>query len=188
MSLRPEHSALGNTTYTVLLVFLLLAGSLGVGFRVGSNVLGGQYLRRTAAPLRQFPSLPTPPAATGLDAQLSALDDEGPLASPHRPVRDVFAPRTQPGQHVQRAVSPPPTRPKSGRYTVQMGVFVKPENSQALLDDLRNRGYAGRVAIVEEEGERTHRVQMGSFSSQQEAERAARELQEQGYRVRVTPE
>lgn len=188
----------GGTLATVLGVFVLLAGALLVGFWMGRNLLGGEYLHRSAARLQQPLQLPAAADSTEQDyrAQLNEPPPDiasGPLASPRPAPRDLFAAPASPRVHSPEPVAvgapPPPSLPaRPSRYTVQVGVFLRSENSQALVEDLRNRGYSGRVSTSEQEGQRVHKVVLGTYRSQAEAQRAARELQEQGYQVRVTPE
>jgi len=178
----------GFALINVLTVFILLTAALLFGFYLGSTVLGTQAARRPASRGRVFGGQYQPPdTSAAYRYQLNEPPpdpDSGPLASPAgRTVRDPFdrarrKPRSRPEQvHA---------RPRNQRYTVQVGVFLKEENSQELMDDLRNRGYAGRVSTTAEDGQQVHKVQLGTYHTPQEAEQAARALREQGYQVRVT--
>lgn len=191
---RNEHAAWwqserGGVGGTFVVVFVVLAGALGAGYYLGHEVLGGQYLRHSAAQVRQ-PS----PQALGASAQdyRYQLNEpppnlgEGPLAY-REPKTGTTGERrrrrheetSQPATRRQRA------KPES--YTVQVGVYAKPESSQAMVDELRNRGYSGEVDTRDADGQRLHTVRTGRYKSRQEAEQAAKDLAAQGYQVRVAP-
>lgn len=183
------QSERGGVGGTFVVVFVVLAGALGTGYYLGHEVLGGQYLRRSAAEVRQ-------PAGQALGAseqdyryQLNEPPPnlgEGPLA--------YREPKTRETEERRRPRHQEPSQPvtrrqpaKSDSYTVQVGVFAKPESSQALVDDLRNRGYSGEVSTSDADGQRLHTVRTGRYKSRQEAEQAAKDLAAQGYQVRVAP-
>ena len=182
------QSERGGVGSTFVVVFVVLAGALGAGYYLGHDVLGGQYLRRSAAEVRQPPEQALGARAEDYRYQLNEPPPslgEGPLAyrEPKTTGREQ-----QPRRREERAPAAErraPAKPES--YTLQVGVYAKPESSQAMVDDLRNRGYSGEVNTRDQDGQRLHTVRTGHYKSRQEAEQAAKDLAAQGYQVQVAP-
>ena len=179
-SWRNAGQRLGGTAITVpLLIVAMVVCGLG-GFYVGRNVLGAQYLRMGAVKIRTRPSpylpaqrrsAPAPPIIEEPQAADESGQEEAPPVARRRK-HEATSPRSAAQTET------------NGKVTLQLGTYLKSENAKALIQDLRNRGYAPNVA-GEKEGQSTlHKVQMGPLSPEQ-ARSLASDLQREGYKVGV---
>lgn len=165
-------------------VVLAIVAAAAVGFLVGRDIIGERYVKRTAVPVR----VPYASARSGgigeSVVRVTPIEQE---AIEQVEVRSE--PGTTPTVQTEKPLpAPKPTPAKPTRYAVQVGVFLDPENSRLLREDLRNRGYSSRVEAKEEGGQKLTRVRVGSYPNADAAAAAAEEMWQQGYRVIVVPE
>jgi len=160
---------------TVALTAAVLTAVCAVGgFFFGRNVLGEQYLKRGAATLR---AQPTPYVASPSRTVEEPVIDEPPSAEPEPPAPPRKPRADKPGAVATAAPSPP-------TVTLQLGCFLDSSNAKALLQDLRNRGYAATVTVDKQDQTTLHRVTMGGLSSER-AQALAANLRREGYGVMV---
>jgi len=189
----------GGFWSSALVLILLMAGFVGTGYGIGRYVIGERYVKRGAVAIR---SQPRPrPASTGFAPLPSASDawrfdstesyaeewlpedqggaratvEEVSIDATYEPDQDAM-PDEEAESH--RAEAPPPG---NLRYTIQVGVFLDEKNSQALIDDLNNRGYSARVERVDDSHGTIYRVVTGDFYSERSAGRTAERLMNEGY-------
>ena len=72
-----------------------------------------------------------------------------------------------------------------GRHVVIAGSFLNPEKSQAMLEELKSKGYQPYITKVTIGDKTYRRVNVAAFSSRQQADKLAEELADAGYEVRV---
>jgi len=175
---KARAGARGSALTTAFAVVAVILGCALVGFYIGRNILGQQYVKLGAARVRPQPWLPLAPGSPEepplVEQPQSVIEPaEEPTAPPRSP-RSVKAP-------AKRSVAPP-TGPNT--VTLQLGSYLKPENAEAMVRDLRNRGYSPTV-VVEKQGPSTvHKVQMPRLSPEQ-ARSLASDLKREGYQVGV---
>lgn len=165
--------------------FLVVAGTMAcavLGFYIGRNVLGEQYLKFGAARIR---SLPPPRVQARAPAEPPVIDEPATVAEPSEPER----PRTRrshsgTGSRNDQSRSTPSAPQDAGTVTLQLGSFLNSDNATNLVQDLRNRGYSPTVKLDKEGQTPVHRVEMGPLPPDRARELAA-DLQRQGYDVGV---
>lgn len=118
------------------------------------------------------------------------LEDEPPAPepAPEPPwppaVAAAFAPEREdpePPEPVvasEPAFSPAPAAPaEPGGYAVQVGAFLREENSEEVVRDLETRGYQAYIeALTTARGRLLHTVRIGRYAERREAARAASEF------------
>ncbi len=73
------------------------------------------------------------------------------------------------------------------QYRVQTGSFVTADNARALADALHRRGYATSTHAERDGGKTVYRVQIGAYRNKAAADKAAQDLQSNGYPAYVSP-
>ena len=164
--------------WTVALGIIVVTAACSVaGFYVGRNVLGEQYLKRSASKLKPRPTAYVAPQSQAVDAPVveqptdEVLDEP---EAPRRPHRAMTAP--------QRPAGAAPGAAKGVK--LQLGCFLDGEKAKMLLQDLRNRGYSATVTQEKQGGSTLHRVTMGAGTAER-AQALAGDLQREGYEVIV---
>ncbi len=72
-------------------------------------------------------------------------------------------------------------------YRVQTGSFAAAKNARVLADALRNRGYVTSTRAEQEGGKTVYKVQIGAYRNKAAADRAAQDLQKDGYPAYSSP-
>ena len=70
---------------------------------------------------------------------------------------------------------------------MQTGSFAAPENARALADALHSRGYSTSTRTEQDNGKTVYKVQVGSYRSRAAADKAAQDLQKNGYPAYSSP-
>ena len=99
---------------------------------------------------RQTPAAPTPSAVT-------------PAAVTPAPVSNVPAPSPAP--------APAPRATGDSQYWIQVGSFSSRSRADDLYEQLGDLGYVGRIVAHDADGVTMHRVRIGPYASQPEADR-----------------
>lgn len=152
-----------------------------LGFYVGRNVLGEQYLKFGAAKVRSFP---TPRAHAAVPEEPPIIDEPATAAEPEEPERARTRRHSSAASRADRSQQPSSGSESAGTVTLQLGSFLKEDNAQNLVQDLRNRGYSPIVKLDKEGQSPVHRVEMGPLPPDR-ARELADDLQRQGYDVGV---
>lgn len=127
------------------------------------------------------PTRVAPEAPPRLGERPSESDRRGSVTTP--PSTDAST-RGQPQASTASSEESKPAKasiePREKRYRVQVGIFKLKENSEALVQDLVQKGYQ---PFVEEDktrdGEIVYRVFVGAFDDRESADKLRRELQQQ---------
>ena len=173
--------------------------SLGAGYAIGRYVIGERYVKRGAVAIRTQPRprptytgvVPSPSASDAwrFDTPESYTeewlpeDQGGARATVEEIPAELAHERDQEATTEEEAGSDAAEThpPQPLQYTIQVGVFLDEKNSQALIDDLNNRGYPARVERVEGSHGTIYRVVTGDFHSERSAGRTAERLMNEGY-------
>jgi cell division septation protein DedD len=121
---------------------------------------------------------PSTPAVAAAAAPATSLPASAP--SPH----PGSAPVRLPAEASARAVIPPaaplaaPARPATGGFTVLANPTRSRDQAEALYRQLRGRGYDATVVRVLRDGETWYRVQVGRFSTSEQANETMLRLRE----------
>jgi len=131
------------------------------------------YAPRASSPGASSPSTPS-----------SDEDSAAPSPNAQSQVRPAlpaagYAPAPQPALNVQPALAPP------GGLMVQIAAVTHPEDADVLVGALRKRGYA--VSVRRQPADNLIHVQIGPFSSRDEAYRWRQKLLNDGYNAMVQP-
>ena len=193
------RSRKGSFWLSALCLIALMTGFAGLGYGIGRYVIGERYIKRGAVAIRYrqrpqpearrgFVPPPSPSGAWESRAERSA-SDEGWLPESQGGARATIEEvpvEVSSGSGEAEAtgqpspeVEPRPSHPQ--RYTIQVGVFLDERNSQALIDDLHNRGYSARVERIGDSQGTLYRVVTGDFPNERTAERIAQRLMNEGY-------
>jgi tetratricopeptide (TPR) repeat protein len=70
-------------------------------------------------------------------------------------------------------------------FTVQAGAFGKNNNARRFMSSLKDKGYDAWIEKAYEKDKLIYRVKVGNFKTSKEAETKARQLEKDGYSVRV---
>jgi DedD protein len=157
--------------------------------------VGEQARPRPDTPSQTTPRpLPTPTPPVQEDTQTAPLTqaetDSEPAEIPEMN-QDFPSVEIEDRQEPEIAISegPPPAAPgeDAGRYVVQVASFGAIQNANRLSDTLRAYGYAVLLDSVKSDVGTLHRVRVGPFAGEDEADAAVRRLQTQvdGVRPRV---
>lgn len=189
----------GGFWSSALILILLMVGFMGAGYAIGRYVIGERYVKRGAVAIRTqqrprptysgFVPLPSASDAWRFNSPESYSeewlpeDQGGARATVEEISIDVVRESEQEAVTGEDAdLHAAETYPPGDlRYAIQVGVFLDEKNSQALIDDLNNRGYSARVERVEDSHGTIYRVITGDFHSEQSAGRAAERLMNEGY-------
>ncbi len=116
------------------------------------------------------------------------LDINGQKAAPAKGHVDVPAARSAapgvPAPMAQQQVVPAPAVPKS-RFHVQLGAFADEASAKEVFNQLAADGFSPTLAVPDEQYE-IHRVLVGPFDTEQEAEEKAGQLNAIGLHCFVT--
>ncbi len=165
-----------------LLIVLGLIGLFAVSVIVG--YVGGQAflapaksasrVPRVAVPLPVVPEAPSQPAAP--------LGQSVPSIAPTpKPTPAPTPPPTPSTVRAKPTPSEPPLLPPSVNYRVQAGAFVRRENAEARLTQLKEDGFDPYV--VHSGG--LFKVFVGAFNERENADKLAEQLKERGYQVLI---
>lgn len=95
------------------------------------------------------------------------------------------SPSASPSPSVTPEVSPsasPSASPGTARFRVQLGVFAQQKSAQDLFDQLKAKGYEGKVEKLSGDGGKDNfKVWVGSFQTKEDAQQATTELQADGF-------
>jgi cell division septation protein DedD len=122
-----------------------------------------------------------PPIAEMEELPEPAIEAD-PVAEPVEPPAPAAPPEPEPPaitlpEPIQAAASPAPEPTASSSYAVQVGAFLRPENSEDIVRDLEGRGYQPYVEpLTNARGRLFHTVRIGRYAHREEAARAATEF------------
>ena len=97
----------------------------------------------------------------------------------------------QPGAQNSAATEATPVTPEasasgSGGYTVTAGSFQSSKAAEAIVADLKQRGYSPVVTDIEQRGVTYHRVVVGIYGNREKADAVRAELQQAGFAAGVS--
>lgn len=193
---------------------LVMMGVIGgVGFLFGRYVVGEAYLKQSIA-ATQIGKRIQPGATRGGRGQ-TAEDDLAKLTLPLEEgasAGDMHASagRQPTGSAPDAGAEPSPTPEASPpipeeevapdaiatlspssedlkTYSLQVGLFARKENAQALLDDLHRNGFPGRIEAINQGGTTLHRVSSGPYWGETAAREAVEELKADGFQAVLLP-
>jgi cell division septation protein DedD len=109
-------------------------------------------------------------AAAEIVARADELSPETPSASP------------SPSDTPTASPSPSASPGGPGRFRVQLGVFAQQKSAQDLFDQLKAKGYEGKIEKISGDGGKDNfKVWVGSFQTREDAQQATTELQADGF-------
>jgi len=146
------------------------------------------------------PGLTLPSTDDGAPVRTETVELE-PSASPRDPAADSSTAGAEPAavavvipepRAVATAEETSPTaaptpRSDPGGWTVQLGAFGEIANASQLATRASAYGFSAFVSEFRAGGDAMHRVRVGSFDSEDEAQAAASSLSAHGFPVRVIP-
>jgi len=120
-----------------------------------------------AAPMPAAPAeiAPEPPAPEPVEAEPQRFASVAPARLETRPVRQAAVPEPEPAPAFEAGGA-------EGRYSLQIGAFKRPENSEKVIQALQSRGYEPYV-IEERKRNVLRTVRIGRYADRTEALRAA---------------
>jgi cell division septation protein DedD len=172
----------GSALTSAFAVVAVILACAGLGFYIGRNILGEQYLKLSAAKIRPLPAPQVQPRAA---PEPPVIDEPASLPEPEKQQEESPRRRRDSGPQTERpSRATPAASDSSGTVTLRLGSFLKADNAKNLVRDLRNRGYSPTVTLDKEGETPLHRVQMGPLPPDR-ARALAAELERQGYDVGV---
>jgi cell division septation protein DedD len=153
-----------------------------------------RHAARTPAPTRAPEAASPVPARTKEVVPPKEVAPPPPItparpAPPPRPAAAPVAPSAPPVARAPAATPPRPAVPpagapetpvvRGGGWTVQANPTRSREEADALLRQLRSRGYQASVVRVLRDGDTWYRVQIGHFGSSEQASEVMQRLREQ---------
>jgi cell division protein FtsN len=108
-----------------------------------------------------------------------------PTEKPPKPAVDTTKPKVTPTAPV-----PPPTpEDVSGQvYRVQIGLFMERASAEALLGEVRAKGFEATLALTHANSRTFYRVQAGAFAKWENADAACAELERAGFSPTIVNE
>ncbi|MEJ2534970.1 MAG: SPOR domain-containing protein, partial [Gammaproteobacteria bacterium] len=103
----------------------------------------------------------------------------GPEASTPAPLPEPAPTEASPTPEPAAPSPPPPAVPAGGRYLVQVASFSSTGNAERLSARLREQGLAVLNDTVQSDAGVLHRVRLGPYGTEEEADRVVRELTRQ---------
>lgn len=136
----------------------------------GANPVSGQAENSLTAPNK--PSITTGEPANRVTERTPGIAE----------VREPASRRTTAGRLHPRTELAPPTE-AGEKWSVQVAAVPTKHSADALLEQLKTKGYKGYVVQAEVKGQTYHRVRIGRFQTREQAESARQSLMSQeGYR------
>jgi cell division protein FtsN len=127
----------------------------------------GKPATKSAAPASASPMAPAPSSTAAVAKPTVASQ---PAATPARPGRDAAAILAGEPVPAAKASAPARTGPEPFAYYVQAGAFSSPDDAEQQRAKLALQGFAAKITEREQSGRAVHRVRLGPFDSQGEAE------------------
>jgi len=157
----------------VVIVVVIAAGAFALNFFHVIHIWG-KRAPKVAEVMPEPSALPPPPAQAGDQSAPSAAEAEAAATPVPEPGSEP-----PPSSRTKAAATPKVSIPASGSgvYTVQVSSWIDRGQAEEQAARLTTAGYSAFVEDASVGSETWHRVRVGRFDTQQEAEQAAAQLQ-----------
>jgi septal ring-binding cell division protein DamX len=172
---KPRERTYCEKKLNILSEDLLFVGVVSLADRVPKKVL--YRLDRIVSPARAANDvLARSDELLGIVPAATASTTVAAPTVPETPVVSTPSPQTPPTGHVN-SVSSKSKLSASGNWRVQLGVFSAMKNAQEVIDQLKKKGYEGKVDKADDK----LKVYVGPYANKEDAQQGAAELRGDGF-------